>query len=90
MADEEKIKALRLEIDAIDERLVRLLCDRARVAREIGIAKGGVGIYRPQREKIVLERAVQNAKNYGSILTADAVATLYREIMRACRSVEKD
>lgn len=88
MADEEKINALRLKIDAIDEKIVRLLCDRAAVAREIGVLKGGVGIYRPDRESVVIERAIENAKACGSFLSEESITSLYREIMRICRSVE--
>lgn len=90
MAENTKeIERLRGEIDAVDSELVTLLCKRATLAREVGVAKGGQAVYRPERERIVIERAVTKAKEQSSALSPEAISQIYREIMGACRALEK-
>ena len=62
-AAREEIEALRQRIDELDERLVRLLNDRAGCALEIGRIKQALGleIYQPEREREVL-RHVRETK----------------------------
>ena len=54
------LSELRSAIDSVDERLVALLAERARLVVEVGHAKRheGVAIYAPSRERAVFERAV--------------------------------
>jgi chorismate mutase/prephenate dehydratase len=79
------LAALRARIDAIDDALLRLFNERARLAQDIGHLKNGV-VYKPEREAQVVRRMQQ--ANAGP-LPAESVAVLYREIMSACRALEQ-
>jgi chorismate mutase/prephenate dehydratase len=83
MADIDK---LRREIDRLDEALVRLLNERAALARRIGEAKSGAPAYRPEREAEVLRRAAGLATGP---LSAQRVTAVFREIISACRALEE-
>lgn len=83
MSDE--LLRLRQRIDAIDEHILKLVNERARLAQEIGRLKNG-GAYRPEREAQVIRRLL--AANPGP-LSAEAVMRLYRELMSACRALEQ-
>ena len=78
------LKKLRARIDALDDRMLELLNQRAALAREIGHAKNGPK-YRPEREAQVLRRLAQG--NHGP-LPQQALTRLYTEIMSACRALE--
>lgn len=82
------IDALRAHIDRIDEKLLALLNRRARLAMQIGRRKHHTrtSIYNPEREKRILERVV--ALNTGP-LNATSVRPIFREIISACLSLEK-
>ena len=82
---EENLHALRGRIDAVDERLLQLLNERADLARRIGELKGDAPTYRPEREAQVLRRLT--AGNPGP-LPGEAVERLFTEIISACRAVE--
>jgi chorismate mutase/prephenate dehydratase len=78
------LKNIRARIDALDDRIVDLLSERAALAQDIGHAKSGAK-YKPEREAQVLRRV--KARNRGP-LPALALARLYTEIMSACRALE--
>jgi chorismate mutase-like protein len=80
---------LRDDIDRVDEVLVRLLNERARVACEIGQLKKalGVDVYQPEREKQVLAH-VRGIAAEGP-LGADAIARLFERIIDEARSLER-
>ena len=80
---------LRDDIDRMDEVLVRLLNERARVACEIGKLKKaqGVEIYQPEREKQVLAH-VRGIAVEGP-LGPDAIARLFERIIDEARSLER-
>jgi chorismate mutase-like protein len=80
---------LRDDIDRVDEVLVRLLNERARVACEIGELKKqlGVEVYQPEREKQVLAH-VRGIAAEGP-LGADAIARLFERIIDEARRLER-
>ena len=80
------IDKLRGEIDAVDDELLRLINRRAGLAQRIGALKQGAPAYRPEREAQILGR-VQKA-NPGP-LPADRVASVFGEIISACRGLEE-
>jgi chorismate mutase/prephenate dehydratase len=84
MADD--ISKHRAEIDALDERIVALLNERAWHAAAIGKLKANGGAYRPEREAEVLRRVT--GANRGP-LANQALARLFTEIISACRSLEE-
>lgn len=83
------LPALREKIDTIDSELLRLLNERATVAKEIGHIKNreGLPIYSPEREEQVLRSLVERSRGP---LKAEAIRAIYREIMSAALALEKD
>jgi chorismate mutase/prephenate dehydratase len=79
------LKEVRAEIDALDERLLALLNERARLAQRIGTLKHDGPAYRPEREIQVLTRL--RALGAGP-LPPEAITRIYTEIMSACRALE--
>src|SRR5690606_30073607 len=88
MTMDDKLKPLRQQLDAIDIQILELLNQRARVAQEVGHVKAETDapVFRPEREAQVLRSAAE--RNPGPMLSAD-VQTIFREIMSACRALEK-
>ena len=84
----DKLTPLREQIDAIDAQLLDLLSRRATLAQQVGHVKAETNapVFRPEREAQVL-RGVAD-RNPGPLKAAE-VQTIFREIMSACRSLEK-
>jgi chorismate mutase-like protein len=80
---------LRQKIDAIDTELLRLLNERAALAKEIGAIKTreGLPVYAPEREDRVLRGLVERS---GGPLPPEAIRAIYREIMSASLALEKN
>ena len=78
----------RKEIDQIDEQVLQLLNRRAQLAQQIGHAKSSARshYFTPEREHVVFKRLL--SLNAGP-LDASAVRAIYREIISACRALEK-
>ncbi|MCC6758943.1 MAG: chorismate mutase, partial [Candidatus Omnitrophica bacterium] len=78
----------RKKIDALDEKIVSLLNERANVSLAIGKEKirDNKGIYSPGREKQVLDRVKALSKG---TLSSAAIQAIYREIMSASLALEK-
>lgn len=76
-------------IDALDEELLRLLNERAAVAKEIGALKtrDGLPVYSPERENRVLRGLIERSPGP---LGPDSIRAIYREIMSASLALEKD
>jgi chorismate mutase / prephenate dehydratase len=85
MSDPSQLDRLRAAIDAVDDRILESLSERARLAREVGSLKAGQA-YRPEREAQVLRRIKE--RNPGP-LSDEAAGLLFREIMSACLAVER-
>ncbi len=85
---DDKLKPLREQIDKIDAQLLALLNQRARVAQEVGHVKAETNapVFRPEREAQVLARVATN--NPGPLPSSD-LQTIFREVMSACRALEK-
>ncbi len=83
----EMLKKFRNEIDAIDEQLLKLVNERAKLARQIGGLKEDGVIYRPEREAQILRRLTELS---AGPLSAEAVANIFRSIMSNCRALEKE
>ncbi|TFW16891.1 prephenate dehydratase [Massilia arenosa] len=84
----DKLKPLRDQIDAIDAQILDLLNQRAKVAQEVGHVKAETRapVFRPEREAQVLRGVAE--RNPGP-MGGREVQTIFREIMSACRSLEK-
>lgn len=90
MPNEQQLKELRDQIDAIDEQIQQLISQRARCAHEVGEVKKAAGeevvFYRPEREAQILRRVKE--RNEGP-LDADEMARLFREIVSTCLALEQ-
>ena len=83
-----ELRRLRRRIDALDRRIVGLLNERARVAREAGRAKveaGRTSVRDSEREREILLRV--SMANEGPVPQADLLA-LYRRLFTATRALE--
>jgi chorismate mutase/prephenate dehydratase len=91
-ADEQALSGelapLRDQIDSLDKQLLEMLNRRAQLALDVGEVKKkfGAPVFRPERELQVI-RKVQ-AANPGPLLD-ESVASIWREVMSACRGLEK-
>jgi chorismate mutase len=76
----------RCEIDQLDNELLRLLNQRARIACELGIVKvaSGLPAYDGRRERQVLARVV--AQNHGP-LGPESVSNIFRRIILETRRI---
>ena len=81
------LSELRRQIDHIDQRLVDVLSERARIVVQIGQAKrqSDSPIYAPHREQQVLSKALE--RNPGP-LSERTIEAIYRELMSGSFSLE--
>lgn len=93
MSDADQLKALRVRIDNLDERILELISERARCAQEVARVKTaslGEGekpvFYRPEREAWVLKHIMELNKGP---LDNEEMARLFREIMSSCLALEQ-
>ena len=84
----DKLTPLRQQIDAIDAQILDLLSQRGRIAQEVGHVKAETDapVFRPEREAQVLRGVAE--RNPGPLKNQD-VQTIFREVMSACRALEK-
>ena len=84
----DKLTPLREQIDAIDAQILALLSRRGRIAQEVGHVKAETDapVFRPEREAQVLRGVAE--RNPGPLKNQD-VQTIFREVMSACRALEK-
>lgn len=84
------LTALRQHIDSLDDQILDLVNERARLAEGVARAKAqrvqAAEVYRPEREAEVLRRLTE--RNDGP-LSAEQVTVLFREIMSACRALQQ-
>ena len=84
----DEIAQWRTRIDKIDERIVKLLNERAQCALEIGRVKlkKDKEVYSPVREKDVINHICQ--VNDGP-LDNDATQRIFEQIIEECKKIEK-
>ncbi|MFC0711353.1 prephenate dehydratase [Azorhizophilus paspali] len=92
MSSQDQLKALRVRIDSLDEKLLELISERARCAEEVARVKmsslkpgESPVFYRPEREAWVLKHIMEINKGP---LGNEEVARLFREIMSSCLALE--
>ena len=81
------LEDLRKEIDKIDDQLLKLLNERIRVVNEVGAFKRHTQapIYRPEREKAIVERL---SRQHEGPLTKAAIEAIFLEIFAVSRNYE--
>ncbi len=82
------LDTLRATLDGIDDQLVALINERARIAQRIGKAKAATGlrVYAPDRERQVLDRVV--GLSAGPV-SDQSLRAIYRELMSASLALER-
>ncbi len=85
MSPKVALDELRQRIDRIDDQIHDLLIERAELAGHVATAKGGRGMWRPQREWQILRRL--SARHRGAFPRA-AIVRIWREIMAAMLILE--
>ncbi|GAB6073103.1 prephenate dehydratase [Venenivibrio stagnispumantis] len=85
---QEQLKKLREEIDKIDENIVKLLNERAKLAQQVGEIKKkyNLPIYVPSREAEIFER-IQKISD--GPFPKEALKHIFKEIISACRGTEE-
>ena len=90
MADselQEKVQALREQVDEVDLRLIQALNERARIVQELATikAEAGVAIFDPKREEEILQRVAE--MNPGPIYDT-SIREIYELILHRIRDLE--
>ncbi len=77
-------------IDTIDNEMLELLNKRMKVVQRVGEIKNqdGGAIYRPEREKAIIERLELQSKSSGGILNKHAIEAIFLEIFAVSRNLE--
>jgi len=80
----------RLAIDSIDNNILELLNKRMKVVERVGEIKSDTGgaIYRPEREKAIIERLSQQSKNTNGLLNDKAIEAIFLEVFAVSRNLE--
>lgn len=81
------LEELRNKIDDIDNKLIEILNERMSVIKEVGAFKKSnkTAIYRPEREKSIIDRLYQNHRGH---LNRAAIEAIFLEIFAISRNLE--
>ena len=80
----------RVTIDEIDNEMLKLLNKRMKVVERVGEIKKDTGgaIYRPEREKAIIDRLVALNEKEGGLLNQSAIEAIFLEIFAVARNLE--
>jgi chorismate mutase/prephenate dehydratase len=86
--NDNNLLGFRLAIDEVDAKILELLNQRANLAIQVGHVKAQTNapVFRPEREAQVLRGVAE--KNTGPLKNLD-IQLIFREIMSACRALER-
>ena len=85
MSKSDELSKIREEIDSIDDQILSLVNDRAKLAIQAGTAKTDKNKYKPARESSILSRLSDS--NHGP-LKGEQIRNIFNEIISSCRSTE--
>jgi chorismate mutase/prephenate dehydratase len=87
---EKELKILRDKLDNIDNEVLQLLNNRMQIVKKVGELKhkSGGAIYRPEREKAIIDRLTKLSKKQNGLLTKDAIEAIFLEIFAVSRNLE--
>ena len=90
MTNEDELKALRDTLDIIDDNILELLNKRMKTVHKVGQvkAKSGGAIYRPEREKSIIERLTKRSLESNGLLNRSAIEALFLEVFAISRNLE--
>ncbi len=85
------LEELRKKLDEIDDKLLDLYNERLKVVHQVGELKNKTNapIYRPEREKEILDRLKKRNKEKGGLLSDEAIEALFLELIAVSRSYER-
>jgi len=88
---EKELNELRKEIDNIDNKILKLLNKRMQIVKKVGEVKNSSDspIYRPEREKEIIDRLIGLSKIENGILAKDEIEAIFLEIFAISRSLER-
>ena len=88
---ERELNDLRKNIDKIDNEILTLLNKRMQIVKKVGEVKNNADtpIYRPEREKEIIDRLTKLSKRQNGILTKDEIEAVFLEIFAISRSLER-
>jgi chorismate mutase/prephenate dehydratase len=86
-----ELKKLREEIDKIDNEILRLLNKRMEIVKKVGELKNSSNapIYRPEREKEIIERLTALSEKENGILKKEHIEAIFLEIFAISRTLER-
>jgi len=86
----ETLDDCRQAIDSLDNEILKLLNKRMEVVQRVGEIKkdSGGAIYRPEREKAIIERLTKQNEQAGGLLNKSAIEALFLEIFAVSRNLE--
>lgn len=84
------LEECREAIDAIDNEILELLNKRMQVVHRVGEIKNDTGgaIYRPEREKAIVNRLSKMSEKSGGLLNKSAIEAIFLEIFAVARNLE--
>jgi len=87
----ETLQDCRVAIDKIDNEMLKLLNERMEVVERVGEIKNNVGgaIYRPEREKDIINRLTKLSQESGGVLNKSAIEAIFLEIFAVARNLER-
>src|SRR5262245_55307646 len=83
-----QLKSLRSQIDKLDLQILKLINERAELAREIGKLKEVTGgeVFSPAREQEVFDNVLSHNKGP---LDETTIRSVYRELISGARAIER-
>jgi len=90
ISDWKTLEECRDAIDSIDNEVLELLNKRMRVVERVGEIKHSTGtaVYRPEREKDIINRLSKISEDSNGILKAGAIEAIFLEIFAVSRNLE--
>ena len=80
----------RVAIDSIDNEILELLNKRMQVVHRVGEIKheSGTAVYRPEREKAIIERLAKRSEETNGTLNKGAIEAIFLEVFAVSRNLE--
>ena len=88
--EEIELNKLRATLDDIDDKVLDLLNQRMKTVHKVGEvkAKSGGAIYRPEREKSIIDRLTKKSLESNGLLNRSAIEALFLEVFAISRNLE--
>lgn len=85
-----KLEELRRKIDVLDEKILDFLNKRMELVERVGKAKAKSksNIYKPEREKSIIDRLSKISRSSAGKLNRSAIEAIYQEIFAISRNIE--